>query len=639
MGRFLLSFQPKKINLKMEKGKINIQTENIFPIIKKFLYTDQEIFLRELVSNAVDATTKLKKLSSLGEFKGKIGDTKIEISIDKKNKTISILDKGIGMTSGEVKKYINQVAFSGAEEFVQKYKEEKKDSGIIGHFGLGFYSSFMVSKKVEIKTKSYKEKEQACVWECDGSPNFSLKEGKKKDRGTEIILHIDDESKDYLEESKISSLLKKYCSFIPVEIKFGQNEKTEKDKKGKEVKIFEDNIINNTNPLWKKPPSKLKDSDYSSFYRELYPMNFDTPLFHIHLNVDFPFNLTGVLYFPKVSPNVDLNKNKIQLYCNQVFVTDSIEGVVPDFLGLLHGVIDSPDIPLNVSRSALQSDSNVKKISSHISKKVSDRLNKMFKDDRKNFASKWNEMKLIVEYGMLSDEKFYERADQFALYPNVNGDFFTMKEFSDKIKDTQKDKDGKVIYLYSNNLDSQDYYINQAKDKGYEVMLLDSPIISHLIQKFESKMENCSFVRVDSDTIDKLIKKDDSIDSVLTDKEKEKIKPLVEECLPKEGFTVLFESLEPSAVPFSITQSEFMRRMKEMSAVGGGGFGMQNMPDSYNVVINSNHKLISKILKSKGKKKKDLVQHSIDLALISQNLLKGKSLTNYINRNFKDLGS
>ena len=622
----------------MEKGQINIQTENIFPIIKKFLYTDQEIFLRELVSNAVDATTKLKKLSSIGEFKGKIGDTKIEISVDKKKKTISILDKGIGMTSEEVKKYINQVAFSGAEEFVQKYKEEKKDSGIIGHFGLGFYSSFMVSKKVEIKTKSYKQKEKACVWECDGSPNFSLKEGKKKDRGTEIILYVDDESKDYLEEGKISSLLKKYCSFIPVEIKFGQNEKTEKDKKGKDVKILEDNIINNTNPLWKKSPAKLKDDDYSSFYRELYPMNFDTPLFHIHLNVDFPFNLTGVLYFPKVAPNVDLNKNKIQLYCNQVFVTDSIEGVVPDFLALLHGVIDSPDIPLNVSRSALQSDSNVKKISSHISKKVSDRLHKMFKDDRKNFASKWNEMKLIVEYGMLSDEKFYERANQFALYPNVSGEFFTMKEFSEKIKETQKDKDGKVIYLYSNDLDNQDYYINQAKDKGYEIMLLDSPIISHLIQKFESKMENCSFVRVDSDTIDKLIKKDESIDSVLTEKEKEKLKPLVEECLPKAGFAVLFESLSPSVVPFSITQSEFMRRMKEMSAVGGGGLGMQNMPDSYNLVINSNHKLISKILKSKGKKKKDLIQHSIDLALISQNLLKGKALTNYINKNFKNLG-
>ncbi len=622
----------------MEKGQINIQTENIFPIIKQFLYTDQEIFLRELVSNAVDATTKLKKLASIGEFKGSIGDTKIDISIDKKKKTITISDRGIGMSADEVKKYINQVAFSGAEEFVQKYKEDKKDSGIIGHFGLGFYSSFMVSKKVVIKTKSFRSKEKPCIWECDGSPNFSLKEGKKKDRGTEIILHIDDDSKDYLEDSKISSLLKKYCRFIPVEIKFGQNEKTEKDKKGKEKKILEDNIINNTNPLWKKSPSKLKDEDYSSFYRELYPMNFDSPLFHIHLNVDFPFNLTGVLYFPKVAPNVDLNKNKIQLYCNQVFVTDSIEGVVPDFLALLHGVIDSPDIPLNVSRSALQSDSNVKKISSHISKKVSDRLNKMFKDDRKNFESKWNDMKLIVEYGMLSDEKFYERSEQFALYPNIDGTFFTMKEFSDKIKENQKDKDGKTIYLYSSNLDSQDYYINQAKEKGYEVLLLDSPIISHLIQKFESKMENCSFVRVDSDTIGNLIKKEKTLESVLTEKEKEKLKPLVEGCLPKEGFTVMFESLSPSSVPFSITQSEFMRRMKEMSAVGGGGFGMQNMPDTYNVVVNSNHKLIIKILKSKGAKKKSLIQHSIDLALISQNLLKGKALTNYINKNFEDLG-
>ncbi len=621
----------------MEKGNINIQAENIFPIIKKFLYTDQEIFIRELISNAVDATSKLKKLASIGEFKGDLGDLKIEVSIDKTAKTISIKDRGIGMTSQEVKKYINQVAFSGAEEFVKKYKEDDKNSGIIGHFGLGFYSSFMVAKTVQIKTKSYK-KSKGCLWECDGSPKFSLNDVEKKDRGTEVILFVSDDATEFLEDSKISSLLNKYCKFLPVEIKFGTNKKTEKNKKGKEIEVEEDNIINNTNPLWKKSPSKLQAEDYSSFYREVYPYNFDQPLFHIHLNVDFPFNLTGVLYFPKISPSVDLNKNKIQLYCNQVFVTDSVEGVVPDFLGLLHGIIDSPDIPLNVSRSALQSDSNVKKISSHISKKVSDKLNKMFKDDRKNFELKWNDMKLIVEYGMLSDEKFYERATDFYLFPDVNDSFFTMKEFADKIKDTHKDKDGKIIYLYASDLNSQHSYISQAKERGFDVLLLDSPIISHLIQKFESKMDKSSFVRVDSDSIDKLIPQEVTVDSVVTDKEKDKLKPLIEEALPKEGFTVVFENLPPSSSPFSITISEFMRRMKEMSMTGGGGMmGMQNMPDSYNLVINTNHKLISKILKTKGVSKKKLIQNSINLALLSKNLLKGEALTNYINNSFDNL--
>tara|TARA_B100000579_G_scaffold139603_1_gene113471 strand:+ start:1449 stop:3320 length:1872 start_codon:yes stop_codon:yes gene_type:complete len=621
----------------MEKGNINIQAENIFPIIKKFLYTDQEIFIRELISNAVDATSKLKKLASIGEFKGDLGDLKIEVSIDKTAKTISIKDRGIGMTSQEVKKYINQVAFSGAEEFVKKYKEDDKNSGIIGHFGLGFYSSFMVAKTVQIKTKSYK-KSKGCLWECDGSPKFSLNDVEKKDRGTEVILFVSDDATEFLEDSKISSLLNKYCKFLPVEIKFGTNKKTEKNKKGKEVEVEEDNIINNTNPLWKKSPSKLKAEDYASFYREVYPYNFDQPLFHIHLNVDFPFNLTGVLYFPKISPSVDLNKNKIQLYCNQVFVTDSVEGVVPDFLGLLHGIIDSPDIPLNVSRSALQSDSNVKKISSHISKKVSDKLKKMFKDDRKNFESKWNDMKLIVEYGMLSDDKFYERASDFCLYPNVDGDFFTMKEFSDKIKDSQKDKEGKLIYLYASDKNAQHSYIAEAKERGFEVLLLDSPIISHLIQKFESKMEKSSFVRVDSDSIDKLVQQEVTVDSILSDKEKDKLKPLIEEALPKEGFTVVFENLPPSSSPFSITISEFMRRMKEMSMTGGGGMmGMQNMPDSYNLVINTNHKLISKILKTKGVGKKKLIQNAINLALLSKNLLKGEALTNYINNSFDNL--
>ncbi len=621
----------------MEKGNINIQAENIFPIIKKFLYTDQEIFIRELISNAVDATSKLKKLASIGEFKGDLGDLKIEVSIDKTAKTISIKDRGIGMTSQEVKKYINQVAFSGAEEFVKKYKEDDKNSGIIGHFGLGFYSSFMVAKTVQIKTKSYK-KSKGCLWECDGSPKFSLNDVEKKDRGTEVILFVSDDATEFLEDSKISSLLNKYCKFLPVEIKFGTNKKTEKNKKGKEVEVEEDNIINNTNPLWKKSPSKLKAEDYASFYREVYPYNFDQPLFHIHLNVDFPFNLTGVLYFPKISPSVDLNKNKIQLYCNQVFVTDSVEGVVPDFLGLLHGIIDSPDIPLNVSRSALQSDSNVKKISSHISKKVSDKLKKMFKDDRKNFESKWNDMKLIVEYGMLSDEKFYEKASDFCLYPNVDGDFFTMKEFSDKIKNSQKDKEGKLIYLYASDKNAQHSYIAEAKERGFEVLLLDSPIISHLIQKFESKMEKSSFVRVDSDSIDKLVQQEVTVDSILSDKEKDKLKPLIEEALPKDGFTVVFENLPPSSSPFSITISEFMRRMKEMSMTGGGGMmGMQNMPDSYNLVINTNHKLISKILKTKGVGKKKLIQNAINLALLSKNLLKGEALTNYINNSFDNL--
>jgi len=621
----------------MEKGNINIQAENIFPIIKKFLYTDQEIFLRELVSNAVDATSKLKKLASLGEFKGELGDLKIEISVDKESKTITIKDRGIGMTSQEVKKYINQVAFSGAEEFVKKYKEDDKSSGIIGHFGLGFYSSFMVAKKVQIRSKSFK-KSKGCLWECDGSPKFSLNESDKKDRGTEVVLFVSEDAEEFLEETKISSLLTKYCKFLPVEIKFGTNKRTEKDKKGKEFEIEEDNIINNTKPLWKKSPSKLKSEDYASFYREIYPYNFDQPLFHIHLNVDFPFNLTGVLYFPKISPSVDLNKNKIQLYCNQVFVTDSVEGVVPDFLALLHGIIDSPDIPLNVSRSALQSDSNVKKISSHISKKVSDKLKKMFKDDRKDFESKWNDMKLIVEYGMLSDEKFYDRASDFSLYPSVEGSFYTMKEFSEKIKDSQKDKDGKTIYLYASDKNSQHSYISQAQDRGYEVLLLDSPIISHLIQKFESKLENSSFVRVDSDSIDNLIKQEVKVESILSEKEKEKLKPLIEKALPKEGFSVVFENLSPSSSPFSITISEFMRRMKEMSMTGGGGMmGMQNIPDSYNLVINSNHNLISKIIKAKGVKKNKLIQNSINLALLSQNLLKGELLTNYIKDSFENL--
>ncbi|MBF26023.1 MAG: molecular chaperone HtpG [Flavobacteriales bacterium] len=622
----------------MSKGKIKVQAENIFPIIKKFLYTDQEIFLRELVSNAVDATTKLKKLSSIGSFKGDLNDLTIEIVVNKKDKTISIIDKGIGMSRDEVKQYINQVAFSGAEDFLKKYEDKNDKSGIIGHFGLGFYSAFMVAEKVQIITKSHIKKEKGCFWECDGSPEYNLKEHDKQERGTEIKLFIDKDSEDYLEETKLSNLLSKYCKFLPVEIKFGTKTKKEKNEKGEEVDVVEDNIINNPNPAWTIAPKKLKDEDYKNFYKELYPFNFDDPLFHIHLNVDFPFELTGVLYFPKINAGMDLNRQKIQLYCNQVFVTDSLEGVVPDFLALLQGVIDSPDIPLNVSRSALQSDSNVKKISSHISKKVSDRLKDMFKKDRPNFEKKWSDMNIIVEYGMLSDDKFYDRSQEFALYRTVEEKYYTISEFSEHIKDKQKDKDDKTIYLYTNNLDAQHMYVSKAQEKGYEVLVLDSPIVSHVIQKLESKLEKASFVRVDSDIIDNLIKKDEKIESVLSEEDQNKLKPLFEKALPKEGFIVSFDSLSPNSSPIAITQSEFMRRMKEMSMTGGGPMmGMGNMPDSYNLVVNSNHKLINKINGLKGKAKSNLIKQSIDLALLANNLLKGEELTKYINNSFKNL--
>jgi len=622
----------------MGKGKIKVQAENIFPIIKKFLYTDQEIFLRELVSNAVDATTKLKKLSSLGKFKGDLGELQIEVVVNKNDKTISIIDRGIGMSNDEVKQYINQVAFSGAEDFLKKYDDKNDKSGIIGHFGLGFYSAFMVADKVQIKTKSHISKEKACFWECDGSPEYTLKEIDKNDRGTEIILHISDDAKDYLEDSKISNLLTKYCKFLPVEIKFGTKTTKEKNDKGDDVDVVEDNIINNPNPAWTKSPKSLKSSDYKSFYKELYPYNFDDPLFNIHLNVDFPFELTGILYFPKINPGMDLNRQKIQLYCNQVFVTDSLEGVVPDFLALLQGVIDSPDIPLNVSRSALQTDSNVRKISSHISKKVSDRLSTMFKKDRPDFESKWKDMQIIVEYGMLSDEKFYDRSQNFALYRTVDDKFYTINEFIDLIKDTQKDKDGKTICLYTNNLDAQHIYVSKATDKNYNVLVLDSPIVAHLIQKLETKLDKVSFVRVDSDSIDNLIKKDEKIESILSDSDQKKLQKSIEKLLPAEGFSVSFDALSPSSPPIVITQSEFMRRMKEMSMTGGGPMmGMGNMPDSYNLIVNSNHKLINKITSLKGKSKTTLIKQIIDLGLLANNLLKGEGLTNYINNSFKNL--
>lgn len=622
----------------MAKGKIKVQAENIFPIIKKFLYTDQEIFLRELVSNAVDATTKLKKLSSIGEFKDELGDLKIEVKLNKEEKTISIIDRGVGMSSNEVEEYINQVAFSGAEDFIKKYEDKDDKSGIIGHFGLGFYSAFMVAEKVQIFTKSHKKSEKACSWECDGSPEYSLKETDRDDRGTEIILHVDDDAKEYLEESKISQLLTKYCKFLPVEIKFGTKTSKEKNDKDEDVDVVEDNIINNPSPAWTKTPKSLKSEDYQNFYRELYPYNFDEPLFNIHLNVDFPFELTGVLFFPKINPGMDLNRQKIQLYCNQVFVTDSLEGVVPDFLALLQGVIDSPDIPLNVSRSSLQTDSNVKKISSHISKKVSDRLNSMFKKDRSDFESKWKDMQIIVEYGMLSDEKFYERSQDFSLYKTVDNSYYTIDELKNTIEHNQKDKDGKTICLYTNNADEQHMYVSKATERGYKVLVLDSPIISHLIQKLESKIDKLSFVRVDSDSIDNLIKKDEKFESIISESDMKKLKKSFESKVQKEKFNVSFEALSPSSPPIVITQSEFMRRMKEMSMTGGGPMmGMGNMPETYNFVINSNHKLINKINSAKGKSKSDLLKKVVNLGLLANNLLKGEDLTNFIEGSFKSL--
>ena len=625
----------------MATGKIKVTTENIFPIIKKFLYSDHEIFLRELVSNAVDATSKLKALSSLGEVKGDVGAPLVEVKVDKEAKTITISDNGIGMTSEEVKKYINQVAFSGAEEFVKKYDDKLDDAGIIGHFGLGFYSAFMVAENVEIYTKSYQD-EPAVKWSCDGSPKFKLEETDKETRGTDIVLHIAEDSVEFLEDARISELLNKYCKFLPVEIKFGTKEITNKEGEGddaKDVKETVDNIINNPTPAWTKSPSSLKDDDYKSFHRELYPMNFEEPLFHIHLNVDYPFNLTGILYFPKLKQNVDMNKNRIQLYCNQVFVTDSVEGIVPEFLTMLQGVIDSPDIPLNVSRSYLQSDANVKKISSHITKKVADKLNEMFKGDRKAFEEKWEDMKVIVEYGMLTEKKFFDKAEKFALYQNVDGAYSTWTEYLDEIKVNQVDKDGKTVVLYTNDKEAQHSYITEAKEKSYDVLVLDGPIVSHLIQKLETEKENISFVRVDADAMDKLIQKGEEIPSVLSEADETSLKETIEGVLPKEQYTVQFESMSPTSSPFTITQSEFMRRMKEMSATGGGGmFGMNNMPEIYNLVVNGNHPLVSKVV---GEKDADLqkvmLKEATDLAKLSQGLLKGEELTLFIKNRYNDL--
>ena len=677
----------------MANGKIGVTTENIFPIIKKFLYSDHEIFLRELVSNAVDATQKLKTLSSVGEFKGELGEIKVKVSIDKENKTLTITDRGIGMTAEEIEKYINQIAFSGAEEFMEKYKDQ---SAIIGHFGLGFYSSFMVSKKVEIRTLSHKEGSQAVMWSCDGTPEYTIENIEKADRGTEIVLYIDDESTEFLEEQRINTLLTKYCKFLPVEISFGK-EKEWKD--GKETETENDKIINDTNPLWTRKPADLTDEDYRNFYRQLYPMAED-PLFWIHLNVDYPFNLTGILYFPKLGNNVEVQKNKINLYCNQVYVTDSVEGIVPEFLMLLHGVIDSPDIPLNVSRSYLQSDSNVKKISSHITKKVADRLNDIYKEDRKQFEEKWDDLSLFIVYGILSEKKFAEKAEKFALLKNTENKYFTYEEYQELIKVEQTDKNNKLVYLYATNVEEQYSYIQAARDKGYDVLLMNGQLDSHYINHLEQQFKDSSFVRVDADVISKLIEKESSEDSKLNDDQKRFLKPVFNSILPsKANYSVTFENLSESDNPVVITQSELMRRMKEMAALGGGG-GMNfygQIPDSYNLVINTNHPLINRIaeqldneaapeaikfddkikpieqtkndLETANKDKKDeeipqvdkdriselnnkiadfkakqeeylkeygknnkLVKQVIDLALLSNNMLKGEELNKFIKR-------
>ena len=625
------------------KGNINVQTENIFPIIKQFLYSDTEIFLRELVSNAVDATQKMKTLKNIGELSTDLNKLRVEVILDKKAKTLTIRDNGIGMTDEEVDKYINQIAFSGAEEFVNKYKDADKKNSIIGHFGLGFYSAFMVAKEVEIISKSQLPNSLPVRWVCDGSPNYSIEETKKKTKGTDVVLHIADDSTEFLEESRISTILNKYCKFLPVEIKFGtktekvDDPKGKKDKDGNVEKIdkVSDNIINNTKPAWTKTPSNLKENHYNEFYKELYPMEFNDPLFHIHLNVDFPFNLTGILYFPKLKNNLEVQKNKINLYSNQVFITDNVENIVPEFLTLLHGVIDSPDIPLNVSRSYLQADGNVKKISSHITKKVADKLAQMFKKDRKDFEQKWDDVKVFIEYGMLTEEKFFEKANDFALYKNTNDDYHTFTEFLEKVKEPQKNKDGKTIILYTNDKKEQHSFVQTATDKGYEVLELGGPLVSHLISRLESTNTDVQFSRVDADIIDKLIEKEQTEISKLSDKEKEKLQKMIEEQLDKEKFTVQVQNMSVSDSPVVITQSEFMRRMKEQQQLSGGG-GMQMfgaMPESYNLAVNSNHDLINKILSEKTKKKRvALIKQVLDLALLSQGMLKGEDLTGFISR-------
>nr|WP_314245997.1 molecular chaperone HtpG [Capnocytophaga leadbetteri] len=621
------------------KGNINVSVENIFPLIKKFLYSDHEIFLRELISNATDATLKLKHLTSIGEAKVEYGNPIIEVKLDKDNKTLHISDQGIGMTAEEVEKYINQIAFSGAEEFLAKYKDTAKDSGVIGHFGLGFYSAFMVANEVEIITKSYTDA-PAVRWVCDGSPEFTLEETDlRNERGTEIILHLNDESLEFLEEYRIEQLLRKYNKFMPVPIKFGTKQvplprpENAPDDYKTEYRT-EDNIINNPTPAWTKQPADLSDEDYKQFYHELYPTQFEEPLFHIHLNVDYPFHLTGILYFPKLSNDMQLQKDRIQLYQNQVFVTDNVEGIVPEFLTMLKGVIDSPDIPLNVSRSYLQADGNVKKISSYITRKVADKLKSLFTNNREDFQNKWNDIKIVLEYGMLTDEKFYEKAGDFVLYPTTDGQYYTLSELKEAIKANQTDKNDTLVVLYAQNKEQQYTAIEEAKAKGYQVVLLDSPIVSHLIQKLEEKNEKLTFARVDAAPLSKLIQKDEPILAKHSEEEKNTLKADIEKVLPKEGYMVQIEDLDSDDTPFVINQPEFMRRMKEMSATGGGGmFGA--FPDMYHVVVNANSPLADAILAADEAAKEKLIKQAFDLARLSQGLLKGKELSEFVKRNWE----
>jgi molecular chaperone HtpG len=622
-----------------EKGNISIHTENIFPIIKKFLYSDHEIFLRELVSNAVDATQKLKKLASMGEFGGELGDLTIEVKFDKTDRTITVSDKGLGMTGEEIKKYINQIAFSGATEFVEKFKDKGDAKDIIGRFGLGFYSAFMVADKVELVSRSYKVgANEAARWECDGSTEFELTEAEKSERGTDVILHVNQDSEEFLDEFRLKGILEKYCKFLPVEVKFGTKEESEEDGVDAEGKpkyntVQKDRIINNPAPLWTKSPKELKDEDYVSFYKELYPFTED-PLFWIHLNVDYPFNLTGILYFPKVKNDFEIQKNKIQLYSRQVFITDEVKDVVPDFLMMLHGVLDSPDIPLNVSRSYLQSDANVKKISQHITKKVSDKLSELFKKDRKDFEKKWDDINIFVKYGIVSDEKFYDRAKEFTLLKNVDGEYFTLDDYKEKVKVNQTDKDDQVIYLYATSAGKQDSFIQAAKNKGFDVLIFDGVLDNHFINTLEQKLEKTQLKRVDSETADKLIDKDQKSETVLSTEEQDQIKSLFEKAINNKNMTLAVEAMSPDDFPVIITMSEFMRRMKDMAKLGGGGYSfMGTMPDNYNVAINGNHSIVQKILKTEGDDQKvTLAKQAYDLALLSQNMLTGADLTNFIKR-------
>ncbi|WP_313381583.1 molecular chaperone HtpG [Proteiniphilum saccharofermentans] len=628
----------------IQKGQIGVTTDNIFPIIKKFLYSDHEIFIREIVSNAVDATQKMKTLADVGDFKGELGDLSVHISIDKKNKTLTVSDRGIGMTAEEVDKYINQIALSSANDFLDKYKENA--NAIIGHFGLGFYSSFMVSKKVEIVTKSYKEDAQAVKWSCDGTPEFTMEETAKNDRGTDIILHIDDDNKEFLEKNKIESLLKKYCRFLAVPVVFGKKQEW---KEGKYVDTGEDNVVNDTNPLWRQKPAGLKEEDYLKFYRELYPLSLtDEPMFWIHLNVDYPFHLTGILYFPKIKNNLDLQRNKIQLYSNQVFVTDSVEGIVPEFLTLLHGVIDSPDIPLNVSRSYLQSDQNVKKISNHITKKVADKLEELFKKERTRYEEKWDSLKLFIEYGMLSDEKFCDRALKFALLKNMEGKYFTSEEYKTLIESAQTDKNGNLVYLYANDRQEQYSHIEAAKEKGYDVLLMDGQLDTHWMGLLEQKSEKTRFVRVDSDTIEHIIEKEEETKVELTDQQKENVSEAVKSQLPtmeKTEFSVDFKAFGETSRPIQITQNEFSRRMKEMAAMQQQMAFYGEMPDTYQIVLNVQHPFVKELINESEQKDKEALiaqvtsdkrlKQMIDLALLSNGMLKGEALSNFVKRSFE----